>query len=52
MNAHITPNRTVPLLLLGAPLVAGAALWIAVRDDGWVWFMLGTAAAVSVSGST
>ena len=44
--------RVFPLALLGAPLAAGLALWIVTEVELWVWFTLGTAAAVSVSGST
>ena len=52
MSVRTAPARTVPLLLLGVPLAAGAALWTASHDQVWIWFMLGTSAAVSVSGST
>ena len=52
MKVRIAPKRAVPLLLLGVPLAAGAVLWFASHDQVWIWFMLGTAAAVSVSGST
>lgn len=52
MNVRIAPNRTIPLLLLGVPFAAGAALWAVSHDQVWIWFMLGSSAAVSVSGST
>ena len=41
-----------PLTLLGVPLAVGLALWIVTDVDVWVWFTLGTTAAVAVSGST
>ena len=47
-----TSNRIIPLALLGVPLAVGLALWIVTDVEVWVWFLLGTASAVSVSGST
>ena len=52
MTTRTAPTRVVPLGLLGVPLVAGLALWTVTGVQLWVWFALGTAAAVSVSGST
>ena len=52
MTVRTIPTRIVPLALLGVSLIAGLVLWIVTDVEVWVWFALGTAAAISVSGST